>query len=39
VVVYRADESVAVLHIADAISGKNVLPGLVLPLAALFVDD
>ena len=38
-VVYRADGSVTVLGIADALSGENVLPGFSFPLAALFAED
>lgn len=39
VVVYRADGSVATLQLADALSGEDVLPEFVLPLAALFAAD
>ncbi len=39
VVVYRADGSVAVLTLADALSGDDLLPEFVLPLATLFAAD
>ncbi len=39
VAVYRAEGSVAVLHIADALDGEAVLPEFVLPLATLFAAD
>lgn len=39
VVVYRADGSVAVLEIADTLTGEAVLPGFALPLAELFAAD
>ncbi|MEO7998687.1 MAG: Uma2 family endonuclease [Gemmatimonadaceae bacterium] len=39
VVVYRADESVSVLGIADVLSGEDVLPGFAMSLPALFAED
>lgn len=38
VAVYRADGSQAMLGVADAISGEDVLPGFALPLAKLFAE-
>lgn len=38
VVVYRADGSVTVVGIAEALSGDDVLPGFSLPLATLFAE-
>jgi len=39
VVVYRADGSVTVLGIEDALSGEELLPGFAMPLATLFAPD
>jgi Uma2 family endonuclease len=39
VTVYRADGSVAVLGVADALSGEALLPGFELPLRELFEQD
>lgn len=39
VVVYRADGSVTVLGMTDALSGDDLLPGFSLPLAVLFAED
>ena len=39
VVVYRADGSVTVLGMTDALRGDDVLPGFSLPLAALLAED
>ncbi|MEP6835642.1 MAG: Uma2 family endonuclease [Gemmatimonas sp.] len=38
VVAYRADGSVTVVGIAEALSGDDVLPGFSLPLATLFAE-
>jgi Uma2 family endonuclease len=36
VLVYRADGSVSLLNVGDALDGENMLPGFTYPLARLF---